>query len=89
MTVINLIYKNLFFHQPFDGLSIIINAIKLFAKRNIRLDNNNNENKDMKYVNQILLDLNKDFSVNILTLRSSKLPTLFVSNCSPYAYHTH
>ena len=89
LTVINLIYKNLFFHQPFDGLSIIINAIKLFAKRNIRLGNNNNENKDMKYVNQILLDLNKDFSVNILTLRPSKLPTLCVSNCSTYAYHIH
>ena len=31
LTVINLIYKNLFYHQPFDGLSIIINTIKLFA----------------------------------------------------------
>ena len=31
LIVINLIYKNLFYHQPFDGLSIIINTIKLFA----------------------------------------------------------
>ena len=33
--VINLIYKNLFIQQPFDGLSIIINTIKLFAKKGI------------------------------------------------------
>ena len=58
-------------------------------KRNIRLDNNNNENKDMKYANQKLMDMNKDFSANILTLRPSKLLTLCVSNCSTYAYHIH
>ena len=28
----NRIYKNLFYHQPFEGLPIIINAIKLLAK---------------------------------------------------------
>ena len=40
LTVINLIYKNLFNHQPFDGLSIIINTIKLFTqKKNISLVN--------------------------------------------------
>ena len=39
LTVINLIYKNLFNHELFDGLSIIINTIKLFAKTNIDLDN--------------------------------------------------
>ena len=33
LTVINLIYKKLFNHQPFDGLSITINTIKLFAKK--------------------------------------------------------
>ena len=33
LTVINLIYKNLFYHQPFDGLSIIINTTKLFTKQ--------------------------------------------------------
>ena len=42
LTVIKFIHKNLFYHQPFDGLSIIINTIKLFAKkkkkRNISLD---------------------------------------------------
>ena len=38
LTVINLIYKNLFYLD--DSLSIIINTIKLFAKkRNINLDN--------------------------------------------------
>ena len=35
LTVINLIYKNLFNLQPFVGLSIIINTIKLFAKKGI------------------------------------------------------
>ena len=40
LTVINFIYKNLFNLQPFDGLSIIISTIKLFAKKgNISLDN--------------------------------------------------
>ena len=58
-------------------------------KRNIRLDNNNNENKDMKYANQKLMDMNKDFSANILTLRPSKLLTLCVSNFSTYAYQIH
>ena len=33
LTVINLIYENLFNHQPFDGLSVIINTFKLFAKK--------------------------------------------------------
>ena len=28
LTVINLIYKNLFNHQAFDGLSIIISTVK-------------------------------------------------------------
>ena len=38
LTVINLIYKNLFYLD--DNLLIIINTIKLFAKkRNINLDN--------------------------------------------------
>ena len=32
LTAIDLIYKNLFNHQPFDGLTIIIHTIKLFAK---------------------------------------------------------
>ena len=35
LTVINLIYKNLFYHQPFDGLSTIINTVKLFTKEGI------------------------------------------------------
>ena len=40
LTVINLIYKNIFNHQPFDGLSIIINTIKLLSKKmNKSLDN--------------------------------------------------
>ena len=33
LTIINMIYKNLTYHQPFDGLSIIIKTIKLFAKK--------------------------------------------------------
>ena len=33
LTVINQIYKKFFYHQPLDGLSIIINTIKLFAKK--------------------------------------------------------
>ena len=33
LTVINLIYKNLLNHQPLDGLSVIINNIKLFTKK--------------------------------------------------------
>ena len=33
LSVINLIYKNLFYHQPFDDLSIIISTIKSFAKK--------------------------------------------------------
>ena len=38
LTVINLIYKNLFYLD--DSLLIIINTIKLFAKKkNINLDN--------------------------------------------------
>ena len=32
LTVINFIYKNIY-HQFFDCLSIIINTIKLFAKK--------------------------------------------------------
>ena len=32
LTVINLIYQNIFFYQPFDGFSVI-NTIKLFAKK--------------------------------------------------------
>ena len=35
LTVINLIYKNRFNHQPFHGLSIIISTFKLFAKKAI------------------------------------------------------
>ena len=31
LTVINLIYKKLFYHQPFEPF---INAIRLFAKKN-------------------------------------------------------
>ena len=33
LTIINLIYQNLFYHKSFDGLSITINTIKLFAKK--------------------------------------------------------
>ena len=33
LTVIDLIYKNLFNHQPFDGLSIIINTIIFCQKK--------------------------------------------------------
>ena len=44
--VFSLIYKNLFYHQPFDGLSIIINTIRLFPKKH-----KNIENKYMKYIN--------------------------------------
>ena len=50
-------YCNLFYHQPIEGLSIIINTIKLFTKKrnisldNISLDNSHNENKDIKYIN--------------------------------------
>ena len=52
LTVNNLIYKNLFYHQPFDGLSIIINTIKLFAKKEYKFgQHSNNENKDTKYIN--------------------------------------
>ena len=50
LTVINLFYKNLFYHQPFEGLSIIINTVKLFTKKKQKLDNvmhSNNENKDI------------------------------------------
>ena len=40
LTEINLIYPNLSNHQPFDGLSITIITVKLFAeKRNLSLDN--------------------------------------------------
>ena len=41
LTIINMIYKYLFYHQTFDDLSIIINIIKLLAKKggNIGLDN--------------------------------------------------
>ena len=35
LTAINLIYKNLFNHEPFDGLSTVINTIKLFAKKGL------------------------------------------------------
>ena len=35
LTVINLVYKNLFNHQAFDILSIVISTIKLFAKKGI------------------------------------------------------
>ena len=42
------LYKNIFNHQPFNGLSIIFNNTKLFAKKtNIDLD----ENKSIKYIN--------------------------------------
>ena len=34
LTVINLIYKKLFYHQPFEPF---INAIKLFAKKKTRI----------------------------------------------------
>ena len=37
LNVINLIYKNLFYQQPFEGLSIITNTIKLFAKKEIQI----------------------------------------------------
>ena len=54
LTVINLIYKNIFFYQPFDGFSVI-NTIKLFAKKKGSKYNfgwrSNNENKDIKYIN--------------------------------------
>ena len=44
----NLIYKSLFDHQPFDGLSIIINTIKLFAKKEYKFgEHSNTENKDI------------------------------------------
>ena len=33
LTVINLLCKNIFNYQPSDGLSIIINTIKLFARK--------------------------------------------------------
>ena len=32
LTVINLIDNNIFYDQPFNGLSIVINTIKLFSK---------------------------------------------------------
>ena len=35
LTVINLIYKNLFNHQPYHALSIIVKTIKLLAKKGI------------------------------------------------------
>ena len=35
LTVINLIYKNLFYHQPFEPF---INAINLFAKKKQEYD---------------------------------------------------
>ena len=58
VTVINLIYKNIFFYQPFDGFSVI-NTIKLFAKKKKKKKESkynfgrrsNNENKDIKYIN--------------------------------------
>ena len=54
LTVINLIYKNIFFYLPFDGFSVI-NTIKLFAKKKRSKYNfgwrSNNENKDIKYIN--------------------------------------
>ena len=37
LTVTNFIHRNLFNHQPFDGLSIIINTIKLLAKKGIEV----------------------------------------------------
>ena len=40
LTVINFIYKNIY-HQSFDGLSIIINNIKLFAKKGIYISLDN------------------------------------------------
>ena len=50
LTIINLIYENLFNHQPLNGLSVIINAIKLFAKkRNIGLDNIVAMKKNLKF----------------------------------------
>ena len=53
LTVINLIYENLFNHQPFDGLSVIINTIKLFAKKkDLGLDNiEAMKIKIIKYIN--------------------------------------
>ena len=49
LTVIKLIYKNLFNHQPFDSLSIIINTIKSFAKKEDKFGKrSNNENKNVK-----------------------------------------
>ena len=38
VTVINLIYKSLFDHQPFIGLSTILNSIKLFAKKEYKFE---------------------------------------------------
>ena len=32
LTVINLIDNNIFYDLPFNGLSIVINTIKLFSK---------------------------------------------------------
>ena len=67
LTVINFIYKNCFYHQPFDSLSIYHKYYQTICKKwNISLDNIN-ENIDIKYINQILLEMNKDFSVNVLT----------------------
>ena len=38
VTVINLIYKSLFGHQPFIGLSTILNSFKLFAKKEYKFE---------------------------------------------------
>ena len=59
LTVINLTYKNLFYHQPFDGLSIIYKT----KKGNISLENIVTIKINIKYINQILLKMNNDFQL--------------------------
>ena len=35
LTVINLTYKNLFYHQPFEGLSIFIKYYQIICKKGV------------------------------------------------------
>ena len=63
LTLINLIYKNVFYYQPFDGLSIIINTIKLYAKKEYKFRwHSNNGNKDKIYKLNIIVDEQRFFS---------------------------
>ena len=48
LIVFSLIYKNLFYHQPFDVLSILLDY---FQKKHKFGQHSNIENKDMKYIN--------------------------------------